>query len=127
MFQKFQFSKEIFLRIPPLQTRDQIFVRIPPLQNPKSGLKGGVNEVNPPDTQFLRNPTTPEGCKNLSRGLGCTLWVSRRSTWIRAFERTSFHDHPTHRSEKFCEKLIFMQKNTVSYTFLNLAFLIRKV
>ena len=61
-------------------------------------------------TQILRNPTTSEGCKNFSRGLGYTLWVSRRSAWIRAFERTYFHDHSLRRSKKFCEKLIFMQK-----------------
>ena len=74
-------------------------------------------------TQILRNPTTSEGCKNFSRGLGYTLWVFRRSAWIRAFERTYFHDHLMRRSKNFGEKLIFVQKNLVSDTFLNLTFL----
>ena len=78
-------------------------------------------------TQILRNPTTSEGCKNFSRGLGYTLWVSRRSAWIRAFERTYFHDHPLRRSKTFCEKLIFMWKNpswgrVLNLTFLNIIF-----
>ena len=68
-------------------------------------------------TQFLRNWTTLEGCKNFSRGLGYTLWVSRRSAWIRAFERTYFHDHPMRRSNNFCEKLIFMKKKRFTYLF----------
>ena len=68
-------------------------------------------------TQILRNPTTSEGCKNFSRGLGYTLWVSRRSAWIRAFERTYFHDHPMRRSNNFCEKLIFMEKKRFTYLF----------
>ena len=75
-------------------------------------------------TQILRNPTTSEGCKNFSRGLGYTLWVSRRSAWIRAFERTYFHDHPLRRSKNFCEKLIFMWKNPSWGRVLNLTFLI---
>ena len=68
-------------------------------------------------TEILRNPTTSEGCKNFSRGLGYTLWVSRRSAWIRAFERTYFHDHPMRRSKNFYEKLIFMQKITFHISF----------
>ena len=75
-------------------------------------------------TQLLRNLTTSDGCKNFSMGLGYTLWVSRRSAYIRAFQRTNSRDHRTHRSKNICEKLIFMQKNTVSYTFLNLTFLV---
>ena len=68
-------------------------------------------------TQILRNPTASEGCKNFSRGVGYTFWVSRRSTWIKAFERTYFHDHPMGRSKFFCEKLIFMQKKTFHIPF----------
>ena len=75
-------------------------------------------------TQILRDPTTSEGCKNFSRGLRYTLWVSRRSAWIRAFERTYFHDHPLRRSKNVCEKLIFMEKKNTWATFLNLTFLI---
>ena len=68
-------------------------------------------------SHILRNPTTSEGCKNFSRGLGYTLWVSRRSAWIRAFERTYFYDHPMRRSNNFCEKLIFMEKKRFTYLF----------
>ena len=74
-------------------------------------------------TQILRNPTTSEDCKNFSRGLGYTLWVSRKYTWIMDLKRIYFHDHPMRRSKTFCEKLIFVEKNTVSYTFLDLTFL----
>ena len=74
-------------------------------------------------TQILRDPTTSEVCKNFSKGLGYTLWVSRRSAWIRAFERTYFHDHPMRRSKKICEKLILMWKKPCWGGVLNLTFL----
>ena len=67
--------------------------------------------------QILRNPTTSEGCKNFSRGLEYTLWVSRRSAWIRAFERIYFHDHPTHRSKIFAKNWFLWKRKTPELPF----------
>ena len=67
--------------------------------------------------QILRNPTTSEGCKNFSRGLGYTLWVSKRSAWIRAFERTYFHGHSMRRSKNFAFFRFFWKKKRLRYLF----------
>ena len=68
-------------------------------------------------TQILRNPSTSEGSKKFSRGLVYTLWVSRRSAWIRAFERTYFHDHSMRRSKNFAIFRFFCEKTPAESSF----------
>ena len=66
---------------------------------------------------FWMDSSTSEASKKFSRAQNYMFKVSRRCSWIRAFERTNSHGHTTHRSKKICRFSIFVEKNTLRYFF----------
>ena len=53
------------------------------------------------DMEKLIDCSTSEASKKFSRAQKYMFKVSRRCSWIRAFERTNSHGHTTHRSKNF--------------------------
>ena len=54
-------------------------------------------------SHFSRDSSTSEASKKFSRAQKYMFKVSRRCSWIRAFERTKSHGHTMHRSKKFAD------------------------
>ena len=62
-------------------------------------------------SHFSMDSSTSEASKKFSRAQKYMFKVSRRCSWIRAFERTNSHGHTTHRSKNFAD-FRFLWKKT---------------